>query len=203
MGRWQPDARGRLAKAAYELYAEQGYAQTTGAEIAQRAGMHERSVFRLFGDKRDVPFHGMDEVAADFAAVIQDAPAGSTAIEWAQLAVEARCRLMQQHPQHIRLRRTVVLSSAELRERDLAKHAELAAVIATAIRRRGASPAAAKLAAEACMVAFRVSVERWASDPSPGDLVETFRSTLGELTAVLTDRTTVATNGEGRRSLAP
>ena len=34
MGRWEPDARGRLAKAALELYSEHGYEQTTVAEIA-------------------------------------------------------------------------------------------------------------------------------------------------------------------------
>ena len=39
MGRWQPDSRGRLAKAAMELYGERGFEQTTVAEIAKRAGL--------------------------------------------------------------------------------------------------------------------------------------------------------------------
>ena len=37
MSRWEPDARGRLERAALELYLERGYDQTTVAEIAQRA----------------------------------------------------------------------------------------------------------------------------------------------------------------------
>ena len=34
MGRWEPNARGRLAKAALTLYAEQGFEQTTAAAMA-------------------------------------------------------------------------------------------------------------------------------------------------------------------------
>ena len=67
MGRWEPDARGRLAKAAMELYAEQGFEQTTVAEIAARAGLTERTFFRHFADKREVLFYGM-EMARDLLA---------------------------------------------------------------------------------------------------------------------------------------
>ncbi|MEV1202780.1 helix-turn-helix domain-containing protein, partial [Microbispora rosea] len=60
MGRWEPNARGRLAKAALELYVERGYEQTTVAEIAKRAGLTERTFFRHFADKREVLFSGSD-----------------------------------------------------------------------------------------------------------------------------------------------
>ena len=55
MGRWEPNARGRLAQAALTLYAEQGFEQTTAAEIARSAGLTERTFFRHFADKREVP----------------------------------------------------------------------------------------------------------------------------------------------------
>ena len=58
MGRWQPDAAGRLQQAALELYAERGYEQTTVAEISERAGLTERTFFRHFADKREVLFRG-------------------------------------------------------------------------------------------------------------------------------------------------
>src|SRR5215469_6638002 len=54
MGRWEPNARGRLAAAAMTLHAEQGFEQTTVAEIAARAGLTERTFFRHFADKREV-----------------------------------------------------------------------------------------------------------------------------------------------------
>ena len=43
MGRWEPDARGRLEQAAMTLYVEQGFENTTVAEIAERAGLTERT----------------------------------------------------------------------------------------------------------------------------------------------------------------
>src|ERR687887_2903461 len=58
MGRWEPNARGRLAQAALTLYAEQGFEQTTVAEIAARAGLTEATFFRHFADKREVLFYG-------------------------------------------------------------------------------------------------------------------------------------------------
>ncbi|HVS86414.1 MAG TPA: TetR family transcriptional regulator, partial [Gaiellaceae bacterium] len=56
MARWEPDARGRLAQAALELFAERGFDGTTVADIAERAGLTERTFFRHFADKREVLF---------------------------------------------------------------------------------------------------------------------------------------------------
>jgi AcrR family transcriptional regulator len=58
MGRWEPNARGRLERAALELYLERGFDQTTVAQIAARAGLTERTFFRHFADKREVLFAG-------------------------------------------------------------------------------------------------------------------------------------------------
>ncbi|MEP6481159.1 MAG: helix-turn-helix domain-containing protein, partial [Rhodoglobus sp.] len=43
MVRWQPDSRGRLLQAAEELFGERGFDQTTAAQIAERAGLTERT----------------------------------------------------------------------------------------------------------------------------------------------------------------
>ena len=58
MSRWEPNARGRLERAAYELILERGYDQITVADIAKRAGLTERTFFRHFADKREVLFGG-------------------------------------------------------------------------------------------------------------------------------------------------
>ncbi|MEK6311689.1 MAG: helix-turn-helix domain-containing protein, partial [Curtobacterium sp.] len=54
MARWQPDPRGRLLRAALELFAEQGYDDTTAAQIAERAGLTKATLFRQFPDKREL-----------------------------------------------------------------------------------------------------------------------------------------------------
>src|SRR5437764_13981536 len=53
VGRWEPGARGRLEQAALELYSERGFDSTTVAEIAERAGLTERTFFRYFADERE------------------------------------------------------------------------------------------------------------------------------------------------------
>jgi Bacterial regulatory proteins, tetR family len=39
VSRWEPDGRRRLQEAAFELFVERGFAQTTAAAIAERAGL--------------------------------------------------------------------------------------------------------------------------------------------------------------------
>src|SRR5438067_13103699 len=72
MGRWQPDARGRLGRAALELYGERGFEQTTVADIADRAGLTARTFFRHFADKREVLFAGSDVLAGRLEAALAD-----------------------------------------------------------------------------------------------------------------------------------
>ncbi|WP_308206635.1 helix-turn-helix domain-containing protein [Paractinoplanes hotanensis] len=62
MGRWEPNAKSRLRQAAMDLYAERGFDQTTVAEIAERAGLTERTFFRHFTDKREVLFAGSERL---------------------------------------------------------------------------------------------------------------------------------------------
>src|SRR6201986_3715274 len=78
VGRWQPDAAGRLAKAALELFAERGYDATTVAEIA---GLTKRTFFRYFADKREVLFSGSEHLQALFVDAVAAAPAGATSLD--------------------------------------------------------------------------------------------------------------------------
>src|SRR5579863_4749282 len=74
MGRWEPNARGRLAQAAMELFQELGYARTTVEGIAARAGLTERTFFRYFTDKREVLFSGSAHLEKFIVDTIERAP---------------------------------------------------------------------------------------------------------------------------------
>ena len=77
MSRWEPDARGRLEQAALELFVERGFEQTTVAEIAQRAGLTERTFFRHFADKREVLFAGAGALQELLVRGVAQAPASA------------------------------------------------------------------------------------------------------------------------------
>jgi AcrR family transcriptional regulator len=191
MGRWEPDARGRLAKAAMALYAEQGFEQTTVAEIAARAGLTERTFFRHFADKREVLFYGMEMLRDLLARAVADAPASATAMDAVGAAFEAASSMLQENPERVRLRDAIVSANAELRERELIKLAAVSAAVAGALRDRGISEPAASLAAETGAAVFKVAFARWVSEPGQPDLPGIFRESMAELRGVLADRAPV------------
>src|SRR6266404_3495471 len=96
MGRWEPNARGRLEQAAMELYRERGFDQTTVAEIAARAGLTERTFFRHYADKREVLFGGSEMLAERLVAAVAGAPDSATALDVVAIALEEVGALIQE-----------------------------------------------------------------------------------------------------------
>jgi len=188
MGRWEPNARGRLELAAMELYAERGFEQTTVAEIAKRAGLTERTFFRHFADKREVLFWGAASLQELLVAAVCDAPAGVAPIEVVAAALEAAGDVLQERRDGARLRQSIIVANAELQERELIKLASLASAMAQALRQRGVSDPAASLAAEAGIAVFRVAFERWVTDSNPLGLSRVIRESFDELKAVSAGR---------------
>ncbi len=191
MGRWEPNARGRLAQAAMALYAEQGFEKTTVAEIAARAGLTERTFFRHFADKREVLFYGMEMARDVLARAVADAPASAAAMDAVAAALQTLGAVLQENPERVRLRDAIVSVNAELRERELIKLAALASAVAGALRGRGIPEPAASLAAETGIAVFKVAFARWISEPSRQDLPAIIRESMEELKGVLADRAPV------------
>jgi AcrR family transcriptional regulator len=185
MGRWEPDARGRLAKAAMELYAEQGFDQTTVAEIAARAGLTERTFFRHFTDKREVLFYGMEMMRDLLVGAVADAPPSATAMDAVSAAFQAAGAMLQENPERVRLRDAIVSANAELRERELIKLAAFAAAVADALRDRGIPEPTASLAAETGVAVFKVAFARWVSEHDQPDLPGIVRASMDQLRGVL------------------
>ena len=63
------------------LYSERGFDSTTVAEIAERAGLTERTFFRHFADKREVLFWGAEAFQDFLVREVQAAPPSSTPLE--------------------------------------------------------------------------------------------------------------------------
>jgi AcrR family transcriptional regulator len=170
VGRWAQDARARLETAALDLFVENGYEQTTVAQIADRAGLNRATFFRHFADKREVLFAGEDILAGLFAGAIRAASPDTTLIECLQAALAAAGDTMTPHRRAAARRRILIAAAnSELQERSQLKHARIAGSIAEALRERGADELTARLAAELGMLAFSVAFERWmkASDDEP------------------------------------
>ncbi|HZZ51133.1 MAG TPA: helix-turn-helix domain-containing protein [Pseudonocardia sp.] len=186
MGRWEPDAAGRLRESAMALYAEQGYERTTVAEIADRAGVTARTFFRHFADKREVLFAGSGILEQLMVDALVAAPASSPPFDAIRSGLLAGAEFFVDRWDEARRRHLVIAATPELQERELIKMASLASAFSGALQRRGVPPAIAPLAAETGVVVFRVSFERWITGPDEVPLAEVIRATHAELVGLAT-----------------
>jgi AcrR family transcriptional regulator len=185
MGRWEPDASGRLRLAAMELYAERGFDQTTVAEIAERAGLTARTFFRYFADKREVLFGGSEALQEAMVEALDAAPDDASPLQAVTAALDAAAEMLGSRHDFSRQRHAVIAAHAELRERELIKMASLAAALGDGLRRRGVTEPDASLAAEAGIAVLRVAFARWVTDPVDRELARVMHESLGQLSAVV------------------
>src|SRR6201995_5847472 len=94
MGRWEPNASGRLRQAAMELYVERGYEQTTVADISERAGLTARTFFRYFADKREGLFNGSMALQEQMVTALGAAPASASAMDAVAAALDAAASIL-------------------------------------------------------------------------------------------------------------
>lgn len=187
MGRWEPDARGRLARAALELYVERGFDRTSVAEIAERAGLTERTFFRHYADKREVLFAGSGELNDVLARAVAQAPESATPLDAVAAALEDAAGVLEARQEHARQRQSVIDANSDLQERELIKLASMSATLADALRLRGVDDASAGLAAEVGIAVFKFAFRRWVERTEEKELVRFLRESLAGLRAVAAD----------------
>jgi AcrR family transcriptional regulator len=186
MGRWEPNARERLVIAAVDLFSEQGYDETTVAQIADRAGVTRSTFFRHFPDKRELLVAGQATLSRLLAEGIESAPVEVGPLD----AVEAGLIRASEtlgplnHELGPRLQ-AVIASNTELRERSVLKSVGLASAMSEALLTRGVPDPVARLAAEMGVLAFHQGFVTWSSrsDADGGELARLCVAALRELRA--------------------
>jgi AcrR family transcriptional regulator len=187
MGRWEPNARERLVRAALDLFTEQGYDATTVNEIAERAGgLTKTTFFRHFPDKREVLFAGQEIHSRLLADAIAAAPDSATPLQAVAAALDAVTATFTDDRREFSARlRTVIAGNSELQERAASKRAALAEAITDALHKRGVPDPAASLAAELGVRAFYRAFDHWADPANQQTLGGLARQTLDELRAAI------------------
>lgn len=167
-GRDEGDVRARLQRSALELFAGRGYDRTTAAEIAERAGVTERTFFRHFPDKREVLFDGEAILRAALSASIAEAPAGLGPLGTLFRAFRSVLPMLEANRPFAKPRHEVISNTPALRERELAKMTALTDALAAALTARGVADLEATLAARTGMAAFGHATIAWLDDPETG-----------------------------------
>jgi AcrR family transcriptional regulator len=172
-------------QAAMQLYRERGYDETTVAEIAERAGLTERTFFRYFADKREVLFGGAGTLQEMIVDAIAAAPAGTTPLDTVAAALDAIAPMFDERRAFSRQRRALIVSHAELLEREVMKLTSLAAAVAEALRRRGVAEPVASLSGEAGIAVFKIAFDLWLDDAQRRGLSHHLHASLRELKATI------------------
>ena len=167
----KPTARERLAEAAFALFDERGYEQTTVDDITERAGLGRTTFFRHYRSKDDVIFPDHDRMLEEIAERLR-----TTSQDTALAAVSDAVRLvlLQYLAEGDLARRRYALTSRvpALRDREIATVARyqrlfrefIAAWLADAALEPGTGgpdPLRAELMAAAVVAAHNHILRRW------------------------------------------
>jgi AcrR family transcriptional regulator len=195
----RPPARERLAAAAFALFDERGYEQTTVDDITERAGLGRTTFFRHYRSKEDVIFPDHDRLLDQIAGRLRTSSHGT-----ALVAVSDAVRLVLLHylgEGDLARRRYALTSSVPaLRDREIASVAryqrlfrEFIAGWMTATGEAGPgqpgpggpAPLRAELMAAAVVAAHNHVLRRWLRGESP-DPVREVDQALNLVTALYT-----------------
>jgi AcrR family transcriptional regulator len=168
MPRSGAEARRRLQQAALELYGDHGFEATTAAQIAERAGVNERTFFRHFRDKREVLFDGEDELHEAVRQAVADAPKRLKPFGIALSAFRVCAQQLEERSAFSAPRRKIIAATPALRERDAAKHAGLTEAVREALQSRGIDDSTADLVARTGWAAYQHAVAAWIEKPGQG-----------------------------------
>jgi AcrR family transcriptional regulator len=193
----KPSARERLAEAAFALFDERGYEQTTVDDITERAGLGRTTFFRHYRSKEDVIFPDHDRLLEQVAERLHTS---SHATALAAVSDAVRLVLLHYVKEGDLARRRYALTSrvTALRDREIASVARYQRLFREFIAGWMAGsaepdPLRAELMAAAVVAAHNHVLRRWLRGESP----EPAREVDGALRLVIRLFTTSAEEAGG------
>jgi AcrR family transcriptional regulator len=121
--------RDTIIRVALDLFAEQGYEQTTIAEIADAAEVSRRTIFVYFPSKEDILFYDVPELHERLAQALRERPDSATALDALRDFIVGSITPDEAHA----VRKCIVGGDEELRRRERARLAPLEQLMVEAI----------------------------------------------------------------------
>ncbi len=174
--------REALRQAALKRFANEGFGNVTVEQLAQEAGVTERTFFRHFPSKEAVLFQDYDTQVEWLAEALAQRPRSESLFDAVKASIES-------FPHDLELVRQAALARAELITGDqVASHlrvvqSSFAAVITDFVKQRYPDVSNIELVADVAgatlAAAMVVGVERWGRDGCRDDLSAITATTLG------------------------
>jgi AcrR family transcriptional regulator len=172
----KPSPRDRLAQAAFALFHERGYEQTTVDDITERAGVGRTTFFRYYRSKEDVIFPDHDRLLAQIGErlrIARDVPVDGPATALAAVSDAVRLVLLHYLDEGDLARRRYKLTSSvpALRDREIATVARYQRLFREFVAGQ-MSELRAELMAASVVAAHNHVLRRWLRGESPDPVLE-------------------------------
>lgn len=170
----RPPMRDLLVSAAFELFVERGYENTTVDDIVRLAGVGLRSFFRYFPTKEDVVFPDHEGALARMVAYLADDPAQEDAVSTACGAARLVMRMYAENPEFSVRRYTLTRHVPALKAYEISVVWRYERALATYLERRFAGlaegGARAHAVAAAVVAAHNYGLRTWLRSGGRGDV---------------------------------
>ncbi len=167
------------------LFAERGYEGTSVADIAERAGVTERTFYRQFGDKREVLFDSEHTLEHAIVEQLAACPPGMAPLDAVGRALdEAVGTFFVDRLPSSRLRQTIIDANPELQEREALKMVSLTDAVTKAFVSQGLDATSASLTAEMGIAVFKIAFANWVSPGNTEPLAALLRVAMERLRGV-------------------
>ena len=163
------------------LFGERGYDQTTVADIAERADLTERTVYRYCSDKREVLFDGGAALESLMLEAVRAEHENASETALLAAALEGLGSFFPADRRTFsRERQRILDAEPALQEREMLKLARLTTAFADALAERGVPASRARLVAELTLGVFRSSFTQWIDAEPARDLTDIHHEALAE-----------------------
>lgn len=135
-GRPGATSHASIERAAFELFATDGFERTTMAAIARKVGVGQRTLFRYYPSKNDIPWGQFDRTLENFRTLLADQAADVPLHVGVQRAVVEFNRFPDDaQPSHLE-RMRLILTTPELQAHSAIRYTEWRHVIADHVASR-------------------------------------------------------------------
>ncbi|MFV2178354.1 mycofactocin system transcriptional regulator [Actinomadura sp. LOL_016] len=190
MGRPRVTSRPALERLAFELFARQGFDETTVDDIAAAAGIGRRTFFRYFASKNDLVWGDFDEQLRRLRTLLDEAAPEAPLMDAVRRAVVEFNRFDPREVPWHRQRMELILTVPTLQADATLRYASWRRIIAEFTARRTGLPASAmapRLAGSVILAAAVTAYELWLAAEEGTALADLLDETLRRVEAGFTE----------------
>jgi len=168
-GRPEATSHAEIEQAAFRLFAERGFDETTLDAIAEAVGVSRRTLFRYYPSKNDIPWGQFDQTLEHFRALLREQSVELPLWEAVHRAVRAFNDFPEDaEPPHVE-RMRLILHTATLQSHSVLRYADWRRVIEEYVAGRVGADAAdplPRLVGHASLALAHAAYDAWLTEPT-------------------------------------